>query len=40
MHVILYVCVYKDTLFRGVGSSFGLVRQLNIGLANVPGWAG
>ena len=25
---------------RGVGSSFGLIRQLNIDQANVPGWAG
>jgi len=25
---------------RGVGSNFGLVRQLNIGQANVLGWAG
>jgi len=25
---------------RGVGSNFGLVRQLRIGQANEPGWAG
>jgi len=24
---------------KGVGSHFGLDRQLNIGQANVPGWA-
>ena len=28
------------SVHRGIGSSFGLVRQLNIGQANVPGWAG
>ena len=40
-----YTNVYFATttinyIARGVGSSFGLVRQLNIGQANVPGGAG
>jgi len=39
--LITSICVFVKSLFyRGVGSNFELVRQLNIGPSNVPGWAG
>ena len=39
--LVTSICIIVKSLFdRGVVSNFGLVRQLNIGPANVPGWAG